>query len=274
MFDPAGYRIVQFDQRGSGASTPFAGDPVVDLSANTTQHLIADIEKLRTMLDIDKWMVWGGSWGSTLGLAYTQAHPEAVTELMLNAVCSTSSADVEWTTRTVGRIIPRAWQAFREHLPPDRRDGNLAKAYNELLVNPDPAVHQPAALAWCQWEDHHMSIAGEFRPELAEAEPTFQLCFARLVTHYWANAAFLKDGSLIENVARIASIPTFLSHGRLDISSPVDFPVSVADAINRQAEVHGGPRAELLLADDGHGGMNMTRWSVSITNRLAADYVT
>lgn len=290
MFDPTRYRIVQFDQRNCGRSTPYAGEPTVDLSANTTRHLIADIEQLRVALDIDQWMVWGGSWGSTLGLAYAQAHPEAVTELMLTAVCSTNSVDVAWTTRVMGRVLPRPWQAFRDHLPPDRRDANLALAYNELVMNPDPEIHRPAAAAWCRWEDHHMSIAGEFRPGLVDADPSFQLCFARLVTHYWANAAFMDDDQLLRNAHTLNGIPTFLAHGRLDISSPLDFPVAVADAIAESrddAVVEGaaaggvagpggggaagsGGGVELLIADDGHGGSNMTQWAVSITNRLVA----
>lgn len=269
LFDPDRYRIVQFDQRNCGASTPYAGEPIVDLSANTTRYLIADIEQLRGKLGIDRWMVWGGSWGSTLGLAYTQAHPEVVTELMLVAVCSTNSADVDWTTRAMGRVLPEAWHTFRDHLPPDRRDGNLPRAYNELLMNPDPGVHNPAALAWCRWEDRHMAIAGEFRPGLEEADPKFRLCFARLVTHYWANAAFMDDDQLLGNVHRLVGIPVFLAHGQLDISSPMDFPVNLAAEISRL----GGDSELFIGTDDGHAGSSMNAWVTTTTGRLAADVV-
>ncbi len=261
MFDPARYMIVQFDQRNCGRSTPHAGQPTVDLSANTTQHLIGDIERLRTMLGIDRWMVWGGSWGSTLALAYAQTHPDAVTEVLLTAVCSTNRVDVEWTTRIMGRVLPRPWQAFRDHLPPDRRDGNLPEAYHELLMDPDPEVHNAAALAWCRWEDHHMGLAGGFDPGLTKADPEFRLCFARLVTHYWAHAAFMGEHQLLDNAFKLDDIPLFMAHGQLDISSPVDFPVAMADAVTG---------AELLIAGrDGHGGAEMSEWAVSITDRLA-----
>ncbi len=265
MFDPARFRIVQFDQRNCGRSTPYAGEPVVDLSANTTANLIDDIEQLRTMLGIERWALWGGSWGSTLSLAYAEAHPERVTAVMCNAVCATNATDVDWVTRAMGRIMPRAWQEFRDFLPPEKRDGNLPAAYNELLMNPDPAVHQPAAEAWCLWEDNHMGFAGGFEPGLSEADPSFQLCFARLVTHYWANASFLPERHLLDNLHRLVDIPVSLAHGRLDISSPIDFPVAVADELTRL-----GGTVDLLIADDdGHGGDAMTEWTVAFSDRLA-----
>jgi proline iminopeptidase len=212
-------------------------------------------------LGIDRWLVWGGSWGTTLGLAYAESHPESVSELVLSSVVSTSSADVEWVTRTMGRIFPEQWRAFRDHLSPDRWDGNLAQAYNDLLMDPDPAVHNPAALAWCDWEDVHVSLADGYQPDLRNADPAFRLCFARIVTHYWANAAFLSEGHLLENATRLADIPTFLSHGRMDVSSPIDFPVALVDAIGD---------AQLFIAErDGHGGSAMTDWTVSVTDRLA-----
>lgn len=261
LFDPAKYRIIQFDQRNCGLSTPYAGELEVDLSTNTTQHLIADIELLRGELGIGTWLVWGGSWGTTLGLAYAETHPEAVTELVLSAVVSTNNADVEWVTRTVGRLFPREWVSFRDHLSPDKRNGNLAQAYNELLMNPDPAVHAPAALAWCEWEDTHVSLAADHRSNLRYADPRFRLAFARIVTHYWANAAFLDDDHLLRNASRLADIPTYLSHGRLDVSSPLDFPVRLSDTI---------PNAELFVAGtDGHSGRTMTDWTMSITDSLA-----
>lgn len=264
MFDPSRYRLVQFDQRNCGHSTPFAGDTQVDLSTNTTQHLIDDIEALRTHLDIDRWLVWGGSWGSTLGLAYAEAHPASVTELLLSIVCSTNSADVEWATRAVGRLFPERWQTFVNHLPPDRRDGNLAAAINDLLMDPDPAVHGPAALAWCDWEDVHLSLGTGYEPSLVNEPPAFRLCYSRLVTHYWANASFLDDDHLIDNAPTLAGFPTFLSHGRLDVSSPMDFPVALAAAI---------PGAELFIAErDGHGGPALVDHTIAVTDRLATSW--
>lgn len=261
MFNPDRYMIVQFDQRNCGRSVPNAGEPRVDLSTNTTQHLIADIERLRATLDIDRWLVWGGSWGTTLGLAYAQTHPGSVTELLLGSVTTTTSSEVHWLTRTMGRIFPERWQDFHDFLPPDSRDGDLASAYNRILMDPDPRVHEPAAMAWCDWEDTHVSIANGYEPFLRNQEPRFRLCFARLVTHYWGNAGFLEDGQLLRDAEKLAGIPTFLAHGRQDISSPVDIPLALAASI---------PDAELFIAEtEGHGGPTLSNWLATIADRVA-----
>jgi len=262
MFDATKYRIVQFDQRNCGQSTPTAAQADVDLSTNTTQALVADAERVREMLGIDQWLVWGGSWGTTLGLAYAEAHPDSVTELVLASVVTTSAAEVEWITRSMGRVFPEAWEEFVDALPPESRDGNLAMAYNELLMNPDPGDHQPAALAWCDWEDVHVSIANGYQPFLQNEAPGFRLCFARLVTHYWANAGFLDQGQLLSDAGRLAEIPTFLAHGRRDISGPADIALSVAAQI---------PGADLFISEaEGHGGPAMTDWVVSVLDNLVA----
>lgn len=261
MFDPSRYMIVQLDQRNCGRSTPSAALPEVDLSTNTTQALVADIERLRLHLDIDRWLVWGGSWGTTLGLAYAEAHPDSVSELVLASVVTTSSDEVLWITRAMGRILPERWRAFVEALPPAERDGNLAQAYNHLLMDPDPAVHEPAALAWCDWEDAHVSIVGDAQPSLRHEDPAFRLTFARLVTHYWGNAGFLEDGRIMQDIGRIAGIPTFLTHGRRDISGPVDIAYALVEAI---------PGAELFVSEtEGHGGPRMVDWMISVLDRLA-----
>lgn len=259
LFDPQWYRIIQVDQRNCGLSTPYAGEPTVDLSTNTTHHLLDDIDSLRRRLGVDRWLVWGGSWGTTLGLTYAEAHPDSVTELVLASVVSTNSRDVEWVTRTVGRLFPEKWTAFRDHLPPDQRGGNLALAYHDLLMDPDPAIHLPAARAWCAWEDTHVSLASGPLPGLTDEDPAFQLCFARIVTHYWGNAAFLDEDHIIRNAGRLGDIPTYLAHGRLDVSSPLDFPLQLAEAI---------PAVDFFVAADGHGGPEMTDWTVSITDSL------
>ena len=262
MFDPAAYRIVQFDQRNCGQSTPSAGQPIVDLSTNTTAALVDDIERLRAALGIDRWLVWGGSWGTTLGLAYAEAHPESVTELLLASVTTTSRSEVDWVTQSMRRLFPEAWELFRSAVPGDVADGNIALAYNRLLLDPDPAIHGPAALAWCSWEDVHVSIPRGFEPGLQLEGPAFRLCFARLVTHYWGHAGFLEDGQLLRDAARLGDIPTFLAHGRRDVSGPADIAVAVAAAV---------PNAELFIAEgDGHGGPAMTAWMLQIADRLAA----
>jgi proline iminopeptidase len=261
MFDPDRYVIVQFDQRNCGRSTPSAGEPLIDLSTNTTGHLLADIERLRTTLGVDRWLVWGGSWGTTLGLAYAQAHPGSVTELLLGSVVTTTRAEVEWVTRTMGRIFPERWEDFHGFLHPDWRHGELASAYHRILMDPDPGVHLPAARAWCDWEDTHVSIADGYEPYLRSQDPRFQLCFARLVTHYWGNAGFLDDGQLLGDAGKLAGIPTFLAHGRRDISAPADVPVALAASI---------PDAELFIAEtEGHGGPAQSRWMADVADRLA-----
>ena len=153
LFDPCAYRVVLFDQRGCGGSVPNAGEPQADLSANTTAHLLADIELLRELLAIERWLVVGGSWGSTLALAYAERHPERVSALVLFSVATTTRADVEWATRGVGRYFPEEWARFREGVPAADRDGDLAAAYHRLLMDPDPAVHERAARDWCGWEE-------------------------------------------------------------------------------------------------------------------------
>jgi proline iminopeptidase len=261
MFNPDKYMMVQFDQRNCGRSTPNAREPRVDLSANTTQYLIADIEQLRTTLDVDRWLVWGGSWGTTLGLAYAQTHPGSVTALLLGSVVMTTRSEVRWVTRTMGRIFPERWKAFRDFLPLDSRDGNLASAYNRILMDPDTNVHGSAAMAWCDWEDTHVSIASGYEPFLRNQDPRFRLCFARLVTHYWGNAGFLEDGQLLRDAEKLAGIPTFLAHGRQDISAPADIPVALAGSI---------PDAELFIAEtEGHGGPILSSWMTAIADRFA-----
>src|SRR5215510_3206050 len=195
---------------------------MADLSANTTAHLVADIERLREHVGVERWLVWGGSWGCTLGLAYAETHPDRVSELILASVTSGRPAEIEWVTRSMRRVFPEAWAQFVAALPPDRRDGNLAAQYARLLQDPDPTVHGPAAAAWCAWEDTHIATSPGHRPSPRYADPAFRLCFARLVTHYWGNDCFLGDGQLQRDAHRLAGIPGLMVHGRLDISSPLD----------------------------------------------------
>jgi len=151
LFDPEAYRIVLFDQRGCGSSLPSAGDPTTDLTTNTTGHLIADIERLRGHLDIHRWLVLGGSWGSTLGLAYAESHPNRVSEIVLFSVVTTTRREVEWVTRDVGRLFPAEWARFCDGVPEAERGGSLVEAYARLLSDPDPAVGEKAAREWCDW---------------------------------------------------------------------------------------------------------------------------
>lgn len=243
--DPAAYRVVLFDQRGCGRSTPDASDPAVDLSANTTEHLLADIEQLRRQLGIDRWLVVGGSWGSTLGLAYAERFPERVSEMVLFSVGTTTHHEVRWVTRDVGRFFPEQWARFRDGVPEVERDGDLIAAYYRLLHDSDPGVREKAARGWCRWEDTHVHVRPDHRPDPRYDDPRFRMVFARLVTHYWHHAAFLEDGALLRDASRLAGIPGVLIHGRLDLSSPLDIPTQVS---------HAWPGSELIVIDDaGHG---------------------
>jgi proline iminopeptidase len=245
LFDPDHYRIVQFDQRNCGRSTPHASEPAVDLSTNTTQHVVADCERLREHLGIDRWLVWGISWGTALALAYAETHPERVSEMILVSVVATSHRAVEWITRDMGRVFPREWERFRDAVPEPDRDGNLAAAYARLLGSPDPQVRDAAARAWCEWEDTHVATYTGYQHDPRYDDARFRLCFARLVTHYWSHAHFLEDDQLLRDAPRLAGIPGVIVHGRLDISSPPDFAWQLSRA---------WPAAELVLVDNaGHG---------------------
>ncbi|MCL3859478.1 prolyl aminopeptidase [Actinotalea sp. K2] len=259
--DPTVYRMVVLDQRGSGRSRPSAGADDVDLSTQTTAHLIADLEALRVHLGIERWLVIGVSWGSTLALAYAQQHPDRVSELVLAAVTTTTRAEVEWITRSMGRIFPEAWERFVTELPEGDRDGDLAGAYSRRLAHPDRAVRESAARAWCDWEDVHVSLAPGAGPDPRFDDAEFRLLFARLVTHYWSHGAFLREGQLLREAHRLAGIPGVLIHGRHDISGPLD----VAWHLHRAwtgSELH-------VIEDAGHGGPGFAETLVGALARLA-----
>ena len=223
-FDPDAYRIVQFDQRSAGHSTPHASEPGVDLAANTTAHLLGDIEQLRRHLKIDRWLVFGASWGSTLALAYAQRHPDTVAGLVLTSVATTTPREIDWITRGTAVFLPDQWQRFQEALPEADRSGHLATAYHRRLMDPDPEVHCTAARAWCEWEKALVAVHPQHQPNPRYDDPAFRLGFARLVTHYWSNNAWLEDEQLLRNMHRLAKTPGVLIHGRLDISGPLVTP--------------------------------------------------
>jgi proline iminopeptidase len=229
-FDPMAYRVVLFDQRGCGRSVPHAGDVSVDLAANTTLHLIADIERLRWQLGIERWLVFGGSWGSTLGLAYAEAYPKRVSEMVLFSIVTTTRGEVEWVTRAMRRLFPAQWTRFRDGVPATERDGSLVEAYSRLLHDPDASVREKAARDWCAWEDTHVAVRSDYRPDPRYDDPVFRMCFARLVTHYWSHAAWLDDGVLLREAGKLAGIPGVLVHGRLDVSGPPDIAWELAQA--------------------------------------------
>ncbi len=261
-FDPAAYRIILFDQRGSGRSTPHASDPAVSLAANTTPHLVTDLERLRTHLGVQRWLVFGGSWGTTLGLAYAEQHPDRVSEIVFVSTGTNTRREVEWITRDMGRVFPEAWARFRDGVPPADRHGNLAAAYSRLLEGPDPEVRERAARDWCAWEDTHVATQPGFQPSPRYQDPAFRMGFARLVTHYWGHGAWLDEGILLRDAGRLRGIPGVLVHGRLDISSPADIPWQLAQA---------WPDAQLAIVEGGGhgGGPGMQELLIAATDRFA-----
>jgi proline iminopeptidase len=246
FFDPTAYRGVLFDQRGCGRSRPLVSDVDVDLSVNTTLHLIADMERLRGELGIDRWLVFGLSWGSTLALAYAQRFPEHVAALVLGPVTAGTRREIDWICREMGRVFPREWERLIALVPEVETYGSIPGAYARLLADPDPFVRADAAEAWRTWEDAHISLVPGYRPSPDGHEPEREMVFARLVTHYWSNDCFLSDDEIFLNMDRLVGIPAVLVHGRYDVSGPLE----TAWRLHRA-----WPRSRLVVVDDaGHGG--------------------
>jgi proline iminopeptidase len=262
-FDPNAYRIVLFDQRGCGRSLPHASDLRTDLSVNTTAHLLADIEQLRQRLRIDQWLLFGGSWGSTLGLAYAERYPQRVTAMVLGGVATTRRAEIDWLYRGVAPLFPAQWARFRAGVPPAERDGDLVAAYYRLLQDPNPAIHMQAAQDWCEWESALVSVDPEATPEPRRLQPTFQLAFARIVTHYFHHNGWLAEGMLLRHASVLAHIPGILVHGRLDLASPLVTAWELARA---------WPNSELVIVRGaGHASTDpgMSEALIAATDRFA-----
>ena len=215
--DPAKYRIVLFDQRGAGRSTPHA-----DLVDNTTQALVADIEKLRTHLGIDRWQVFGGSWGSTLALAYAETHPDRVTELVLRGIFMLRRWELEWFYQEgASRLFPDAWQQYLAGIPAVEH-GDLISAYHRRLTHEDPAVRLAAARRWSVWEAATSFLRQDPDFMSGHEEEAFALAFARIEAHYFVNGGFFEhDDQLLRDAHRIRHLPGTIVHGRYDVVCPV-----------------------------------------------------
>jgi len=233
--DPAKYRIVLFDQRGSGRSTPHA-----DLVDNTTWDLVADTEKLRTRLGIERWQVFGGSWGSTLALAYAETHPERVTELVLRGIFMLRRWELEWFYQEgASRLFPDAWEPYLQAIPEAER-GDLIGAYHRRLTSPDEATRLAAARTWSVWEGATSFLRVDPAFVIGHEDAAFALAFARIENHYFVNGGFFDDeNQLLRDVARIADIPGVIVHGRYDVVCP----------IQSAWELHKAwPKAELMIS--------------------------
>ncbi|HMQ40831.1 MAG TPA: prolyl aminopeptidase [Paracoccus sp. (in: a-proteobacteria)] len=212
FFDPAHYRAILFDQRGCGLSTPHAS-----VEANTTPHLVADIEAIRQALGIGQWALFGGSWGATLALAYAEAHPQAVTALILRGVFLGTQAELDWFYGGgAGRFWPERWQDFCAPIPEEER-GDMIAAYHRRLFSGDEAEEQRFARHWIMWEN---GLAGMDIANPGAASPAYARAFARLENHYFRNRCFLDEGQLLRDRARIEHIPCQIVQGRYDMVCP------------------------------------------------------
>ncbi|NEC22042.1 prolyl aminopeptidase [Streptomyces parvus] len=254
-FDPDRYRVVLFDQRGCGRSTPHASDPATDMRHNTTAHLIADMERLRVHLNIDKWLLYGGSWGSTLILAYAEEHPERVTEVVIQAVTTTRRSEIDWLYRGAGQLFPEAWAAFRAGVPETDDPAGLVAAYARRMESEDAAVREKATTDWCAWEDAVVSMEAVPGPAPYSGRPgRDQQALVRICSHYFAHGAWLEEGRLLARAHRLTGIPAALIHGRFDLAGPL----ITAWELDRA-----WPDATLTVIDNaGHMGGTETRRAV------------
>ncbi|MBF6127134.1 prolyl aminopeptidase [Nocardia brasiliensis] len=263
FFDPAAYRIVLLDQRGCGQSTPHLADNA-DLATNTTQHLIADLEALRTHLGIDRWQVFGGSWGSTLALAYAQTHPERVTELVLRGIFLLRRKEIDWYYNgAAGYVYPDEWEKFLAPVPEAERGEDLVAVYHRLLHSPDEQVALAAAIAWSTWEGATSALLPQPDRVAETAEPRFALAFARIENHYFQHRGFLEEGQLLRDAGTISHIPTVIVQGRHDIVCPAMSAWDLHKAL---------PNSELHIVDDaGHAANEpgITHHLVEATDRFA-----
>ncbi len=265
-WDLARTNLIGFEQRGCGRSVPSAADPLTSLSDFTTARLINDIEELRETLGIERWALNGVSWGCTLALAYAQSHPDRVTGMVLFAVTTSSEAEIQWITESVGAIFPEAWDEFASfaeihHPSYARGNGRIVQAYADLLDSSDDQLRTAASQAWAAWEDTHISLG----QEAVERDPRwdderFRLAFTRLTTHFWSHAGF-SDPPLLERMELIEHIPAILIHGRQDISSPLRTAWELH---------HRWPHSQLMICEnDGHGGEAMiAHWDAAANTML------
>jgi proline iminopeptidase len=257
-FDPSFYRIILYDQRGSGQSTPLG-----ELTDNTTDHLVADLERLRRHLRCERWLVFGGSWGSTLALAYAEAHRDRVLGLVLRGIFLARSWEIRWFMADMRNFFPEAWHAFAGFLPETER-GDLLAHYYRRLTHPDPLVHMPAAHAWSRYESSCSTLLPD--PDLVAHfdEDAAALAIARIEAHYFVHGLFLSGDALLEGVARLRDLPCSIIQGRYDVVCPI----RSADDLHRA-----WPEAEYVIVPDaGHSAREpgIARELVAATDRFRA----
>jgi proline iminopeptidase len=218
LFDPARYDVILFDQRGCGRSLPHAG-----LEANTTWHLVADIERLRELAGFEKWLVFGGSWGSTLALAYAETHPDRVSELVVRGIYTLTRAELDWYYEFgVSEMFPDKWERFLEPIPETERV-DMMGAYRRRLVGADRAAQLEAAKAWSLWEGETITLLPEPETSSKFAEDDFAIAFARIENHFFVHAGWLEEGQLLRDAGKLAGIPGVIVHGRYDMPCPAKY---------------------------------------------------
>jgi proline iminopeptidase len=262
FFDPEAYRIVMFDQRGCGRSRPHVADGA-DLSVNTTDHLLADIEQLRVFLNIERWMVFGGSWGSTLALAYAQRHRDRVSELVLRGIFLLRRSEIDWYYNGgAGAVFPDLWEGFLAPLAGADPGEHPVDTYHRLLHSPDPDVALRAAVAWSTWEGGTSSLLPQPDHIADTAEPRFALAFARIENHYFYHRGFLDEGQLLRDAYLLHGIPGVIVQGRYDVVCPATSAWDLHRA---------WPDSELHIVDDaGHSAHEpgITHHLVEATDRF------
>ncbi|PSK92274.1 prolyl aminopeptidase [Murinocardiopsis flavida] len=244
LFDPERYRILLFDQRNCGRSTPHASRMDADLQTNTTWTLVSDIERLRVLTGAERWQVFGGSWGSALALAYAQEHPERVTELILRGIFTLRNEEVRWFYQSgASFLFPDLWESYLAPIPEAERE-DLIGAYAERLNSADPEVRRRAATAWSVWEGSTVTLLPDKDVRAVHAEPDFALAFARIENHFFVHGGYFSPGQLIENAGRLRDIPGVIVQGRYDVCTPAKTAFDLHRA---------WPEAEFHLVDDaGH----------------------
>lgn len=241
FFDPAHYRIIVTDQRGAGRSKPLG-----DLTDNTTDHLVADMEALRERLGLDSWFLFGGSWGSSLVLAYAIAHPERCRGLILRGIFLCRRLEVDWFMTGMRRVFPEAWRRFSEYLPEAERH-DLLTNYHRRLIDPDPDIHLPAAKIWAQYEGACSTLLPSADAASSFADPAKSLGLARIEAHYFVNDLFMPEDHLLNGVERFRHVPGVIVQGRYDMVCPLES----ADALSRA-----WPEADYVIVPDaGHSAM-------------------
>ena len=235
QFDPKLYDVVLFDQRGCGRSTPYAS-----LEHNTTWHLVADIERLRELCGFDKWLVFGGSWGSTLALAYAETHPERVSELVVRGIYTLTRAELEWYYQFgVSEMFPDKFERFQAPIPEAER-GDMMAAYRRILTGSDRQKQSEAAIAWSSWEGQTITLLPE--PETSDrfAEADYALAFARIENHYFVHGGWFEEGQLLRDAGKLKDIPGVIVHGRYDMPCPMKYAWTLHKA---------WPKAEFFLVE-------------------------